>query len=192
MSAVQIQGVFSHPATEITGSYPRRKCKRGPRCAVLPLCSPSWGPFLEALGEFGIFFPSQKAAGSRQITVICTSSFSGRAACLFHLGNNRLLAEPPAQTQAAGEQRELESLAQVLATVFAQIIGVFPQSSAKAGSELPEQNLSRKQEEQEEQHCWSGKRKGGLLKVGGQVAPLWRGPSWRTHHGRRSQRQKWS
>lgn len=60
MSAVQIQGVFSHPATEITGSYPRRKCKRGPRCAALPLCSPSSGPFLEALGKFWIFFPVRR------------------------------------------------------------------------------------------------------------------------------------
>lgn len=58
-------------------------------------------------------FPSQKAAGNKQITVICASSFSGRAVYLFHLGNNRLLVVPPAQTQAAGEQQELKSLAQV-------------------------------------------------------------------------------
>lgn len=58
-------------------------------------------------------FPSQKAAGNGQITVICLFSFSGRAVNLFHLGNNSLLAVPPAQTQAAGEQQELRSLAQV-------------------------------------------------------------------------------
>lgn len=134
-------------------------------------------------------FPSQKAAGSRQITVICASSFSGRAVCLFHLGNNRLLAEPPAQTQAAGEQRELESLAQVLATVFARIIGGFPQSSAKAGSELPEQSLARKQGEQEEQHCWSGERKGRLGKVGEQRHLYGEDPAEGGTVGR-SQRQK--
>lgn len=58
-------------------------------------------------------FPSQKAAGNRQITVICVFSFSGRAVNLFHSGNNSLLAVPPAQTQAAGEQQELRSLAQI-------------------------------------------------------------------------------
>lgn len=63
-------------------------------------------------GIWGVFL-SQKAAGNRQITVICVSSFSERAACLFHLGNNRLLAAPPAQTQAAGEQQEQKSWAEV-------------------------------------------------------------------------------
>lgn len=63
-------------------------------------------------GIWGVFL-SQKAAGNREITVICVSSFSGRAVCLLHLGNNRLLAAPPAQAQAAGEQQEQKSLAEV-------------------------------------------------------------------------------
>lgn len=81
------------------------------RTLSVPLPPLRAGPGSPA-GIWGVFL-SQKAAGNRQITVICVSSFSGRAVCLFHLGNNRLLAAPPVQTQAADEQQEQKSLAEV-------------------------------------------------------------------------------
>lgn len=81
------------------------------RAVSVLLPPPRAGPGSPA-GIWGVF-PSQKAAGNGQITVIHVSSFSGRAVYLFHLGNSRLLAVPPAQTQAAGERQERKSLAQV-------------------------------------------------------------------------------
>lgn len=58
---------------------------------------------------------------------------------LFHLGNNRLLAVPPTQTQAAGEQQELES-GLGLATHFPLIIGGFPRARPRQ-AQLPEWSL---------------------------------------------------
>lgn len=109
-TVMKILRIFSHPGTVISQDpfHAESEMCRTVSLPLPPLRADSGSP----AGIWGVFL-SQKAAGNRQITVICVSSLSGRAVCHFHLGNNRLLAAPPAQTQAAGEQQEQKSLAEV-------------------------------------------------------------------------------
>ena len=151
---VKIWRVLSHPATKSHSILSMQKVKTC-RAVSVPLLPLRIGPGSPA-GIWGVF-PSQKAAGNRQITVICVSSFSGRSVNLFHLGNNRLLAVPPAQTQAPSEQQE-PKFGSGLATHFPLIIGGFPRALPRQ-TELPEWSLSG---DQERRHRSSGKGKRGI------------------------------
>lgn len=104
---------------------------------------------------------------------------------LFHLGNNRLLAVPPAQSQAAGEQQQLKSDSS-LATHLPLITEALPralqrQTESVGGgkrSSIPHQD----------------KQRGGFVEGERTVAILWRGMSKAQGAectvGKRLQRQK--
>lgn len=102
ISLMKILTIFSHPGTKNSQHPFHAESENVQNCLCPSPSTEGW--------NLGCFSQSE---GSRQITVICVSSFSGRAECLFHLGNNRFLATPPMQTQAAGEQQEQKSLVEV-------------------------------------------------------------------------------
>lgn len=78
---VQIQKIFSHLATKTHRILSVHKVKIF-RAVSVPVAPLRAGPGSPA--EIQGIFPSQKAAGNRQITVICVCSFSGGTVYLLH------------------------------------------------------------------------------------------------------------